>query len=184
MNVVRVVDPDPSWPALFEAESARLTAGLGGLLLEIHHVGSTSVPGLAAKPKIDIDAVLHSERDLAAATAVLTKHGSYAYHGDPYDARMWTFTRGRVAHGIRLYLCEPGNRTHLERMLFRDWLRSHGDEAAEYAALKRRLASETQGDWDAYTGGKSEFVKRIVAEASRQTPAAGTLIPPASTSAR
>jgi GrpB-like predicted nucleotidyltransferase (UPF0157 family) len=184
MKIIRIVDHDPSWPAAFEVEKAGLTARLGEIVREVHHVGSTAVPGLAAKPKIDIDAVLHWEQHLAAAIELLTADGSHTYHGDPFGDRMWTFTASRVSHGIRLYLCEPGNRTHLERVLFRDWLRSHGDEAAAYAALKRRLASQAAGDWKAYTDGKAEFVARIVARASRKTPAAETLIPPASTSAR
>jgi GrpB-like predicted nucleotidyltransferase (UPF0157 family) len=184
MNAIRVVDHDPSWPACFEAERGRLAGTLGAGLLEIQHVGSTSVPGLAAKPKIDIDAVLRSGELLAGAIALLTKDQSYAYHGDPYGDRMWTFTISRGSHGVRLYLCEPGNQTHVRRILFRDWLRGHDEDAAEYAALKLRLAREACGDWKAYTGGKSAFVSRIVKAAAGQVAAAGTLIPRESTSAR
>jgi GrpB-like predicted nucleotidyltransferase (UPF0157 family) len=89
----------------------------------------------------------------------------YTYHGDPYRDGMWTFTQGRGSYGTRLYLCEPDNATHEKRMLFRDWLRTHPEDAAAYEELKRRLAAEAHGDWDFYTGGKSAFVAGIVERA-------------------
>ncbi len=184
MNPIRVVDPDPSWPDAFAAEKLRLETRLGGLRPEIHHVGSTSVPGLAAKPKIDIDAVLRGERQLAEAVVLMGRDLSWTCHGDPRGDGMWTFTAPRGGHGIRLYLCRPGNRKHLDRLLFRDWLRRNRRDADEYAALKRRLALEAAGDFKAYTDGKSDFVARIVALAAGPLETAGALIPPASTSAR
>jgi len=181
MKPIRVVDHDPSWPATFEAERVRLAAELGAMVREWHHVGSTAVPGLAAKPKIDIDAVLRSERLLGQAIARLTGAPSYAFHGEPWGDGMWTFTADRGRHGVRLYLCLPGNPAHGRRLLFRDWLRGHPRDAAEYEALKRRLAGEAPLDWAAYGDGKSEFVARIVALAERE---AVTLLPQASTSGR
>jgi GrpB-like predicted nucleotidyltransferase (UPF0157 family) len=80
---------------------------------------------------------------------------------------MWTFTRGHGSWGARLYLCAPGSATHEKRILFRDWLRTHPGDATAYEALKRRLASEANGDWHRYTGGKSEFVAEIVEMARR-----------------
>jgi len=183
MKPIRVVDHDPCWPAAFEAETARLAAELGGMVREWHHIGSTAVPGLAAKPKIDIDAVLRSEGLLGRAVARLTGAPSYAFHGEPWGDGRWTFTADRGGHGIRLYLCLPGNPAHRDRILFRDWLRCHPRDAAEYEALKRRLASEAPYDWSAYTGGKSDFVARVVALAEREAVKAA-LILPASTSAR
>ncbi|WP_408642471.1 GrpB family protein [Sinorhizobium chiapasense] len=70
------------------------------------------------------------------------------------------------SYGTRLYLCGPENLTHFKRMLFRDWLRAHPDDTAEYAALKRKLAAEATGDWKFYTGGEPDFVARIVQQAS------------------
>ena len=132
MGAIRIVDYDPSWPAIFAAECDELLTLLGGFADEIHHIGSTSVPGLAAKPKIDIDAVLRRTDMLPEAIARVQATTAYAYHGDPYGDGMWTFTRGRGSYGTRLYLCAPGTATHEKRMLFRDWLRNH-------PARRRRL---------------------------------------------
>jgi GrpB-like predicted nucleotidyltransferase (UPF0157 family) len=165
MNAIRVVDYDPAWPALFEAQRRRVSELLAELVDDIHHVGSTAIVGLSAKPKIDIDAVVPSDAILADAVERVRSVGEYTFHGDPYGEGMWTFTQGRGS-GTRLYLCGPHNATHRKRILFRDWLRSHPDDAAEYAALKLRLAASANGDWEFYTGGKAEFVARIVALAS------------------
>jgi GrpB-like predicted nucleotidyltransferase (UPF0157 family) len=168
MRPVEIVDYDPSWPARFAAERDGLLTLLGDLVDDIHHIGSTSVPGLAAKPKIDMDTVLRADGFVPEAIARVQATGAWDYHGDPYGDRRWTFTRGR-SRGIRLYLCGPGNTAHLKRILFRDWLRAHPEDAAAYEALKRRLAVEANGDWDFYTGGKSGFVAGIVRRAKAQS---------------
>jgi len=164
MRPVEIVDYDPSWPARFAAERDKLLALFGNLVDDIHHIGSTAVPGLAAKPKIDMDTVLRADSFVPEAIERVRDTGAYDYHGDPYGDRRWTFTRGR-SRGIRLYLCGPGNAAHLKRILFRDWLRTHAEDAAAYGALKRCLAAEANGDWDFYTDGKSEFVAEIVEKA-------------------
>ncbi|MGO4129760.1 GrpB family protein [Inquilinus sp. YAF38] len=161
-RAIEVVDYDPAWPALFGEIRAGLEQLLGGLVLEIHHIGSTAVPGLCAKPKIDVDIVLRSAAAIPEAIERMQATGDYAYHGDKYRDGMWTFTTGRSSRGQRLYLCVPGTATHLRRMLFRDHLRQHPEAAAAYAALRRRLAAETEDDWDHYTGGKGPFVAEIV----------------------
>lgn len=165
MNAMEIVDYDPSWPPIFETMKADIERLIGDLAEDIHHIGSTSVPGLAAKPKIDIDAVLRSTGFLPEAIDRV-KQAGHAFHGDPYGDGLWTFTRG--SPGARLYLCGPDNATHIERVLFRDWLRVHPEAAAEYAALKRLLAAQADGDWELYTRGKSDFVARIVGLAAQQ----------------
>lgn len=165
MNPIKVVDYDPDWPALFTAERNELVRVLSGLVDDVHHIGSTSVPGLAAKPKIDIDAVLLDRGLIGEAVARVQATAAYTYHGDKYGDGMWTFTRGRGSYGTRLYLCGPGTAAHEKRVLFRDWLRTHAEDAAAYEALKRRLAVEADGNWDFYTGGKSRFVAAIVERA-------------------
>jgi GrpB-like predicted nucleotidyltransferase (UPF0157 family) len=161
-RAIEVVDYDPAWPALFEEIRTGLERLLDGLVLEIHHIGSTAVPGLCAKPKIDADIIVHSAAEIPEAIERMQATGDYAYHGDKYRDGMWTFTTGRSSRGQRLYLCVPGTATHLRRMLFRDHLRQHPEAATAYAALKRRLAAETEDDWDHYTGGKGPFVAEIV----------------------
>lgn len=166
MSAICILDYDPQWPARFETLKAELARALAPLVVGIHHIGSTAVPGLAAKPKIDIDAVLREEAVIPEAIDRIDAAGGYAFHGDPYGDGMWTFTRGHGSFGVRLYLCGPGNATHARRVLFRDWLRDHPADAAAYAALKRRLALEAAGDWRFYTGGKADFVATIVQRAA------------------
>jgi len=161
-RAIELVDYDPSWPALFEEIRTGLERLLDGLVHEIHHIGSTAILGLCAKPKIDVDIVLRSAASIPEAIERMQATGDYIYHGDKYRDGMWTFTTGRASRGQRLYLCAPGTAAHLRRMLFRDHLRRHPEAAAAYAALKRRLASETADDWDHYTGGKAAFVAEIV----------------------
>jgi GrpB-like predicted nucleotidyltransferase (UPF0157 family) len=166
MGAIKVVEYDPAWPGLFDEEKSRILELIGDMVDQIHHVGSTSVVGLCAKPKIDIDAVLRSDSMVAYAVERVKSLEKFTFHGDPYNDGMWTFTSGRGSYGTRLYLCGPENPTHVKRVLFRDWLRTNPDDAAEYVALKRRLAKEANGDWKFYTGGKAEFVARIVRQAS------------------
>ena len=156
---VELVEYDPSWPALYETERERLEPLLPGAL-EIHHIGSTAVPGLLAKPIIDIVALV---RDLDAPIAALIDTGGYQYP--------WAFN-ATLAH--RRFLCYPtaSHRTHhlhlvddraeLERRLrFRDQLRADPALADEYVALKRALAARYPEDREAYTEAKAPFIGRV-----------------------
>ena len=164
---ILVMDYDPAWPAQFETLRGEIASLLGDLVQSIDHIGSTAVPGQAAKPKIDIDAVLVSDSVMTEAVARIAAGDGFTHHGDRYGDGMQIFTRGKVS-GARLYLCGPGNAKHIKRLLFRDYLRTHEDARADYATLKRRLAAEAGDDWDAYTPNKSDFVNRIVALASEE----------------
>lgn len=173
MGAIRVLDDDAGWPERFDRHRLEVLSLLGEILLSVHHIGSTAVPGLAAKPKLDMDAVVRSADDLGAALE-LARRAGFTFHGDPYGDGRWTFTRdGHDEYGIRLYVCAPGNSAHGERILFRDWLRGHPEDAAAYASLKRRLAAEAGGDWEAYTGGKTAFVEAVLKKA--REPGAVTL---------
>ena len=167
---IAVVPYDPSWPAAFEDLRDAIRHSLGKIAFEVEHIGSTAVPGLCAKPRIDVDAVLPSGDDIAKAIDLL-KRTDRDYHGDPYDAGMWTFSsrRGR-SPGHRIYLCAPDTAAHLKRILFRDHLRANPEVAAAYGALKRRLVIESGGAWKAYTEGKSSFVADVVERAMSSGP--------------
>ncbi|MBP2442943.1 GrpB family protein [Rhizobium leguminosarum] len=160
MRAIKVVDYDPSWPRLFAEISAEISILLGNLVLSIDHIGSTSVPGLAAKPKIDLDVVMISDEILPMAIEMV-RAADFVFHGDAGEKR-WAFTRDHDGYGFKLYLCGPDNRAHQERILFRDYLVDHPERAAAYADLKRRLAAEADSNWDFYTGGKTEFVSETV----------------------
>jgi GrpB-like predicted nucleotidyltransferase (UPF0157 family) len=167
MSAIKVVDYDPTWPALFEAQKRTILSIVGDMVEDIQHVGSTAVEGLCAKPKIDIDTVLRGHELIPEAIERIKPHG-YAFQGEPYNDGMWVFTQGHGSYGARLYICGPDNATHSKRMRFRDYLRAHPEAATAYGALKRRLALEVGGDWKFYTGGKSDFVAEIVRLASLQ----------------
>ncbi|HMG50345.1 MAG TPA: GrpB family protein, partial [Inquilinus sp.] len=94
-RAIEVVDYDPAWPALFEEIRAGLERLLDGLVLEIQHIGSTAVPGLCAKPKIDVDIVLRSAEVIPEAIGLMQATGDYIYHGDKHRDGMWAFTTGR-----------------------------------------------------------------------------------------
>ncbi|RFC00409.1 hypothetical protein B5K08_00590 [Rhizobium leguminosarum bv. trifolii] len=160
MRAIKVVDYDPSWLRLFADISAEISILLGNLVLSIDHIGSTSVPGLAAKPKIDVDVVTISD-DVLPMAIDMVRAADFVFHGDRGEKR-WAFTRDHEAYGFKLYLCGPGNRAHRERILFRNYLRDHPERTTAYADLKRRLAVEAGGDWDVYTGGKTAFVSETV----------------------
>lgn len=163
-RAIVVLDYDPAWPMLFAGIRDRLAALLDGLALEIWHIGSTAVPGLCAKPKIDVDVVLKDTTAIAPGI-VRMQSVDYTFHGDTYRNGMWAFTAGRASYGERICLCAPGTAIHEDRVLFRDYLRNHAEAAEEYGRLKRRLASETADDWDHYTGNKGPFVAEIVRRA-------------------
>ncbi|MFK3968854.1 GrpB family protein [Ensifer adhaerens] len=98
MSRITLVEYDPLWPSLFEARALSITALLSPFVREIHHIGSTAVPGLAAKPKIDIDAVVADVAELPELSARLCNAG-YTFHGDPHASGLWTFTMATLARG-------------------------------------------------------------------------------------
>ncbi|MGO7427156.1 GrpB family protein, partial [Rhizobium ruizarguesonis] len=154
---------DPQWPQAFQRIRGRLLALLPQVLF-IDHIGSTSIPGMIAKPLIDIDIVLPGPWHIEDATRVLLAEG-YEPRGNRYDDDVWALlSRGSVP-AERVYLCPTGNGTHRNRLAFRDYLIAHPLAAADYAALKRRLAAEFRMDGDGYTSHKREFVDAIVARA-------------------
>ena len=165
---IHVVDYDPEWPSLFRQIVGDLEPLFTGLHPIFHHVGSTSVPGLAAKPKIDLHAAFADLEIVATAVERMQAVPGYTYHGDKYGDQSWTFTSGRGSYGTRLYLCTLENHVLRDRILFRDYLSAHPERAAAYAALKLRLMGEAKDDWGYYTGGKTEFVRETVRLAELQ----------------
>lgn len=158
-----IADPDPSWPARFEAEAARIQQALGDLAVRIEHVGSTSVPGLAAKPIIDIQVSVSSMVPRAAYVEPIRALG-YRWTLDPWSDEHEYFSRdedGDRTHQI--HVCGAEGIWERRHLAFRDWLRAHPDDAAEYASLKRRLASEHPNDVYTYVDAKTEFIRSIEA---------------------
>ncbi len=155
---VEIVEYDPGWPAAYVAERERLAPLLGDGV-ELHHFGSTAVPGLAAKPVIDMIALVD---DIEAPIAALVQRGGYQY---PRRTTRRSPTGGSCA--IRRAPTAPTTCTSwtgpssLERRLrFRDRLRAERTLADEYVALKRALAERYRDDREAYTEAKGEFIRR------------------------
>ena len=157
--LVRVVDYDPKWPEMFEAEASVLREIIGDDLIALFHIGSTSVPGLKAKPVIDMLPVV---RDVAALDALGGKFAAAGYE-----------SMGEFGIPGRRYFRKGGeNRTHqahafqyddvysiLRHVAFRDYMREHAEARAAYGALKADLAARFPHDIGAYCDGKDEFVK-------------------------
>ncbi|MEK7477206.1 MAG: GrpB family protein [Candidatus Coatesbacteria bacterium] len=158
---VTICDYDPSWPLTFEALRSRMTAGLGALAVRIEHVGSTSVPGLAAKPIIDLDVVVASRDDVPRTIEALDRLG-YTHQGDLGIPGREAFNGPATVPGHHLYLCAADSAELRRHLAFRDYLRAHPEAAVGYARLKRELAQRHQGDRDAYTEGKTAFVQGIL----------------------
>jgi GrpB-like predicted nucleotidyltransferase (UPF0157 family) len=152
-----VVDYNPVWPNQFRSLRARIAGALRHLAVTVEHVGSTAVPGLAAKPIIDIDVLLVSAQALPAAIERLARVG-YTHQGDLGIAGREAFRSpgGTIAH--HLYVCPPPAVEFRRHMAFRNFLRTHPKEAQEYGDLKKFLAAQFPEDRDAYLAGKSELV--------------------------
>lgn len=167
---IAVVPYDPEWPRRFETERALLERVLAPWLEDgIHHVGSTAVPGLASKPIIDMMAGV---RDLEEARAAYDALGEQSYVYAPHRpgiAHHFAKPSPRLSemtHG--LHLTEPGSDLCRERLAFRNALRDGSTLAADYEALKLKLAQEHPQDAAAYTAGKGAFVVRVLANAGLQ----------------
>ena len=159
---VRIAEYDPAWPARFEREREALEEVLGADVTGgIHHVGSTAVPGLPAKPIIDI---MVGVRDLAAARSSIEPLKALDYVYAPYreDEMAWFCKPHPARRTHHLHLVPTESPRYRDVLAFRDHLRADPDAAAEYLALKRRLAAEFEHDREAYTAGKEEFVRPLV----------------------
>ncbi|HEY7191930.1 MAG TPA: GrpB family protein [Vicinamibacterales bacterium] len=168
---IEIVEYDPAWPAAFEVEAARIRRALGTLARRIDHHGSTAVPGLAAKPIIDIQISVATLQPLATFGAPLEATG-YTHVPHPDDTFCPFFHRPALwPHTHHVHVVASGSEEERRTLAFRDYLRDHADAAREYEQLKRELAAQLVGadaeSREAYAGAKTDFVQRVVAEALR-----------------
>ncbi len=152
---------DPAWPAAFEREAERLRALLGDALVAIHHVGSTSVPGLAAKPIIDLLPLASTIEHIDRASPVMVDAGYRAWGEYHLPGRRY-FTRDRDGwrtHNVHIYAVDnPDVPRHIALPAY---LRAHDDKAAEYATLKREAYRLHPADIDAYNDAKDAWIKAL-----------------------
>lgn len=167
--MLRLCEPDPSWPVRYAQEAARIRLALGDGISDIQHVGSTSVPGLTSKPVIDIAIAVDSEHAADACIAPLTALG-FAHrgaHGDDPRRRYYV----RDEHDVRvtqvhLYIL-PATAWY-EKIAFRDALLRDPTLVAEYAAEKRRVAELVGWDKSAYVEAKGPFVRGVLDRLDRE----------------
>ena len=163
MGPIMIVDYDPAWPRLFQREAGRVRAALGDRVVALEYVGSTSVPGLAAKPRIDMLLVVANSADESAYVPALEAAGYVLHIREPdwYEHRM--FNGPDTA--INLHVFSPGC-PEIERMLlFRDWLRGNPSDRQLYERTKRELARQDWKYTQNYADAKTAVVEEILARA-------------------
>jgi GrpB-like predicted nucleotidyltransferase (UPF0157 family) len=164
---IEIIDYDARWPRLFDAERAVLEQALPpDQVLAIEHAGSTAIPGLAAKPIIDIFIAVPSI-EVARATLVAPIEAiGYVYWAENPDKTRIFFVKGMPPYGERrthhIHIIEPTSEQWRRVLAFRDCLRGQPDEAQRYQQLKRELAQRHRSDREAYTRAKDSYVLRVI----------------------
>ncbi len=164
---IQIVDYDPEWPRLYEREAERVQSTLGDRVLLIEHVGSTSVPGLAAKPKIDMLLVVANSADESAYVPALETAAYVLTIREPdwYEHRMF---KGPDTD-INLHVFSSGCREIDHMLLFRDWLRSNESDRRLYERTKRKLARNNWKYMQNYADAKTAVVKEILIRAQKNS---------------
>lgn len=157
---ILIVDHDPCWPAKFAQHAERISLALGTKALVIEHVGSTSVPGLAAKPIIDIDVLVVDSADEASYLDALVAAGYVLRVREPdwHEHRMLRTPE----LDVHLHVFTLGCVEHTRHVQFRDRLRTHTEDRQLYESVKRRLAQQDWPDMNAYANAKSAVVEEIL----------------------
>jgi GrpB-like predicted nucleotidyltransferase (UPF0157 family) len=165
---VELVSHDPNWAQAFATEADAIARALSDKVVAIHHIGSTAIPSICAKPVLDLLVEVESLAHVDDGTAALEALG-YEAMGE-FGIPERRFFRKDDARGIRthhVHVFLAGSSQVTRHLAFRDYLRVHPEDAQRYDALKRALAERHEGDRDAYVLGKDPFIKEIDAKAAR-----------------
>ena len=159
-GIVKLSNYDKQWHALFEQEKLRLQATIGKDVLDIQHVGSTSIPNMSAKPIIDIAIAVSNFEEAITCISPLEQLG-YVYRGENGIPRRHYFRKGnpRTHH---LHMCEITSQEWVNHLRFCDYLTQHPDKAKAYKALKQKLAQQYTNDRESYLKGKASFIEEIL----------------------
>jgi GrpB-like predicted nucleotidyltransferase (UPF0157 family) len=160
-RTVIVVDYDEEWPRRFEELRARTWPAVSDVAIRIEHVGSTSVPGLAAKPIIDMTVVVGGRSDVPLTIERLATLG-YRHRGNLGIEDREAFDHRIDLPQHNLYVCPEGTIGIVNQLAVRDYLRSEPDAARRYGELKKRLAVEFPTDIDSYVFGKTDFILGVL----------------------
>jgi GrpB-like predicted nucleotidyltransferase (UPF0157 family) len=167
---VKLVDHDPKWAEYFGQEKRLLSEVLGDKVLDIHHIGSTSIPGILAKPIIDVLAAVKALPDVESFTQDLHRIG-YEDRGTGDVSERRYFVKGSTARRTHhLNFCEINSFFWGSHLAFRDYLNQHPDVARQHSELKQELARKFPNDRLAYTAGKQEFVRSVLDRAMNNMP--------------
>ena len=168
LDEIEIAEYDLHWPVLYKDERLRIVRVLRDSVTAIEHMGSTAVPGLAAKPIIDVVASVHgpplSEERMTALESI-----GFGHWRD--NGPWWGFCRKGTPRRYHLHLIDvsgdEGRKQWELQLLFRDYLRAHPHDARRYEALKRGVADRFATDWEAYEESKTEFVEACLEKADR-----------------
>ena len=154
---------DSAWPRVFAEEKERLQVSLAGSVLDIQHIGSTSVPGMPAKPILDIGIAVKNFELVAECVPTIEQLG-YTHKGENGIPRRHYFVKGAPrTHHVHMFELENDEWTN--HLLFRDYLIENPDAALEYARLKQELARRFETNREAYQAGKSDFINAVLQKA-------------------
>lgn len=162
MRRVEVVPHDPRWREAFEAEAAQVAAALGENVVAIHHIGSTAIPGIYAKPVVDLLVEVGDIAEVDGRGAAMEALG-YEVMGE-YGIPGRRFFRKDDREGVRthnIHAFEAGSAEVERHLAFRDYMAAHPGDAQRYSELKRRLAEEHPHSLDEYMDGKDGFIKEV-----------------------
>ena len=168
--MIKLVPYDQVWPALFEAEAGQIRSALQGLSLRVEHVGSTAVPGLSAKPVIDIQVSVACLEPFEPYLQLLGSLGYLHVSLGEFD-RVYPFFQKPAEWPCthHVHLCESGSEQEARHLAFRDHLRSHPEVARQYLELKQSLAARHHGatheSRESYSLAKGDFVEAVLAQA-------------------
>jgi len=160
---ITVVEYDPEWPRFYEEEKRLILGAIGAYVRSIEHVGSTSVPGLGAKPIIDIIAGLDGAEEADRCLPALAAIGYNDVTPEPTEDD-WYYCLGKGPHspGFHLHLMRHGSGFLMRHILFRDYLRAHPETAAEYYELKLSLVENFADMREVYTESKTRFIENVL----------------------
>ena len=161
---VLVVDYDPSWPDVFESLRQPVWAAVQDVAVSVEHVGSTAVPGLAAKPIIDMDVVVASPDNMPEAIERLATLG-YVHRGNLGIEDREAFESPQRLPAHHLYACPQGGAALANHLALRDFLRRDAAAVATYGRIKKQLAARFPADIDRYIAGKTDFILTVLRNA-------------------
>ena len=167
-HTVRVVDHDPGWADLAAEACRRVRRAAGGIVVDVQHVGSTAVPGLPAKPILDLAAAVAASDAIPELVEKLTMLG-YIYRGDGEDSggHLFVWESSPDVRTIHLHVVELSDDQWGDYLRFRDLLRQDPEVRRRYAELKQELHAKFPKDRKSYTDSKHEFIREILKTRAR-----------------